>query len=404
MIGYNVLVSGNHGNVLQNTRHRFVAQQRQSQPAEVNIMDNYVKERILGRGSFGTVYLIRHRLADGKLSNYRHVLKEITIRDEKQRDGARLEIRLLSQLHHPNIIKYLDSFQSCNGNLCLVMEHCSGGDVNAKIQRRRGAPFSEELIVCWFHQLCSAVQYIHQCKILHRDVKAGNIFVSHDETAVKLGDFGVAKLLNRCGEMALTCVGTPSYLSPEICNQRQYNSKTDIWGLGCVIYQLITLRPPFSGRNIHQLLTQILRSPFMPMPGRYSYELRNTVALMLKKNPQQRPSAELLLKRRLFQSKIAVATSKKRQQRKQWKPPTQTLIGALSLLSLTDSTAIENVSSNCVTLHSDQTYVLSNGTSAFHESEKNKMFLEMMCGSERLKEGSPTLTTRNNVHLQFNND
>jgi len=367
-------------------------------------MDSYVKERVLGRGSFGTVYLIRHRLSNGELSNYRHVLKEIAIRDDKQRDGARLEIQLLSQLHHPNVIKYLDSFQSCNGNLCLVMEYCSGGDVNAKIQRRRGVHFSEELIVRWFHQLCLAVHYIHQRKILHRDVKTGNIFVSQDETTVKLGDFGVAKVLDRCGEMALTCVGTPSYLSPEICNQRQYNSKTDIWALGCVVYQLITLRPPFSGRNIHQLLTQILRSPFMPMPGRYSYELRNTVALMLKKNPQQRPSAESLLKRRLFHSKATVISSKKKQQRKQWKPPTQTLIRALSSLSLTDSITSKNVSSNCVSLPSDQTYVLSNRTSAFHESEKNKMYLEMMCGSKRLKEGIVIRLILHNIYPRFSND
>lgn len=373
-----------------NTGCQLVFRQRQSRPAEFNTMDNYVKERILGRGSFGTVYLIRQRLANGKLSNYHHVLKEITIRDDKQRDGARLEIRLLSQLHHPNIIQYLDSFQSSNGNLCLVMEHCSGGDVNAKIQRRRGVPFNEELIVRWFRQLCSAVHYIHQCKILHRDIKTSNIFVNHNETTLKLGDFGVAKVLDRCGEMALTCVGTPSYLSPEICNQRQYNSKTDIWALGCVVYQLITLRPPFSGRNIHQLLTHILRSPFKPMPGRYSYELRNTVALMLKKNPQQRPSAESLLKKRLFYSEVAVTGSKKKQQRKQWKPPTQTLIGALSSLTLTDSTELEKAAFNCVSslsLHTDQTYVLPSLNSAFYESEKNKMYLEMMCGLDRLKEG-----------------
>ncbi|KAI9555077.1 hypothetical protein GHT06_017592 [Daphnia sinensis] len=358
---------------------------------------NYIKERVLGRGSFGTVYLIKMNVgttvtqglrvdggrgikAEHGAANY--VLKEICIRDEKQREAARQEGRLLSQLNHVNIIRYFDSFESpVTGNLCLVMEYCPGGDVAAVIRQRRGVPFPEQQILGWFQQLVSALDYLHKRKILHRDIKTGNIFVTANLLVLKLGDFGVAKVLERTGQMARTCVGTPIYLSPEICGNRQYNSKSDIWSLGCVLYQLMTLRPPFTGRNMNQLLIAIVRGHFPPMPARYSYELRQTVATMLRKNPEERPSAEALLRKRLFSSKQAHQSSTKRKllasssspnrkglgllsvyanpllsrpakstfvkgknqtiktkkdPRRRWNPPTQTLIGALSSLTVTD--------------------------------------------------------------------
>ncbi|XP_057377743.1 serine/threonine-protein kinase Nek5-like [Daphnia carinata] len=374
---------------------------------------NYIKERVLGRGSFGTVYLIKMKTTDThgfRVDGARdfktehgaasYVLKEICIRDEKQREAARQEGRLLSQLNHVNIIRYFDSFESpITGNLCLVMEYCPGGDVAAVIRQRRGVPFPEQQILSWFQQLVSALDYLHKRKILHRDIKTGNIFVTANLLVLKLGDFGVAKVLERTGQMARTCVGTPGYLSPEICGNRQYNSKSDIWSLGCVLYQLMTLRPPFTGRNMNQLLIAIVRGHFPPMPARYSYELRQTVATMLRKNPEERPSAEALLRKRLFSSKQAHQSSTKRKvssspsnrkgllsvyanpllsrpakstfvkgknqtvktkkdPRRRWNPPTQTLIGALSSLTVTDeATFILNDSSRWSLDHlSENTY------------------------------------------------
>jgi len=372
---------------------------------------DYVKERILGRGSFGTVYLIsiRSNVTGNVESQLEHrVLKEIVLHDETVAKSTSQEVQILSKLQHPNIIRYFDSFEVAGGDstgpiLCLVMEYCPGGDVGGIIARRRGVPFNEEQIIYWFKQLVSALDHLHQRKILHRDVKTGNIFANADTSVLKLGDFGNARVLERNSQMAKTCVGTPNYLSPEICSRRQYNSKTDIWSLGCVLYQLLTLRPPFSGRNIHHLLTQILRSHFPPISPRYSYELRNTVSLMLRKNPDERPGADILLKKRFFttqplaHNKLPVAVSqrassapvkrsyssestlsyksnrkgpgslsvyatpqlrrpvksksvqgvaqKKREpRRKLWKSPTQTLLGALKSLSLFEgetTTAVE---------------------------------------------------------------
>ena len=431
---------------------------------------NYIKERVLGRGSFGTVFLIRMATTDAKGVNgvrtnnkspengaLNYVLKEICIRDEKQRDAARQEGRLLSQLNHSNIIRYFDSFESpITGNLCLVMEYCPGGDVAAVIRQRRGVPIPETQILNWFQQLASALDYLHKRKILHRDVKTGNIFVMANPSVLKLGDFGVAKVLERTGQMARTCVGTPGYLSPEICGNRQYNSKSDIWSLGCVLYQLMTLRPPFTGRNMNQLLIAIVRGHFPPMPARYSYELRQTVATMLRKNPEDRPSAEALLRKRLFsikqthqsvtkrklvissinrkgigslsvyatplsrpakgtfvKSKSQIVKTKK-DPRRRWNPPTQTLIGALSSLTLTDATTTftlanerswsldhlseniydesdesqHSVDSDILCCSNDQnTIVRPSDETQYHRLERWMVSLEAVHGVKLLKDG-----------------
>lgn len=432
----------------------------------------YTKERILGQGSFGTVFLIRIKNFKNSLktesgrenddvaeTDSRYVLKDICIRDEKQREAARQECHLLSQLNHSNIIRYFDSFESpVTGNLCLVMEYCPGGDVAAVIRHRRGVPFNERQVVLWFQQLASALNYLHQRKILHRDIKTGNIFVTADSSVVKLGDFGVAKVLEQTGQMARTCVGTPGYFSPEICGRRQYNSKSDIWSLGCVLYQMMTLRPPFTGRNMNQLLCAILRGQFPPMPVRYSYELRQTVATMLKKNPDERPSAEALLKKRLFSFKHLtqqevpsipkrklntptanrkglgtlavyaapllrpVKTIKNKSQmirkdknkkdhypRRRWKPPTQTLIGALSSLCLTETSTVtisnkpsrwslgrldsicddsdESLRSDEFERFNDQQSATKTSETPFHRLERWLVSLEAVHGVQRLQNG-----------------
>ena len=116
-------------------------------------MESYVKERILGKGSFGTVFLIRQKIDDHSGGRDELcVLKEIRISDEEQRSAARREGRLLSQLNHPHIIRYLDSFEA-QDNLCLVMEFCPGGDVQALIRKRRGVHIPEPQIVNWFRMV-----------------------------------------------------------------------------------------------------------------------------------------------------------------------------------------------------------------------------------------------------------
>ena len=128
--------------------------------------------------------------------------------------------------------------------MVIAMEYCKGGDLRAILQQRAGILFPQDRILDWFVQLCLATKYIHNRHILHRDIKSQNIFLT-EAGKIKLGDFGISKMLDNSKELANTCVGTPYYLSPEICQNKPYNSKSDVWALGCVLYEMASLKHPF---------------------------------------------------------------------------------------------------------------------------------------------------------------
>ncbi|XP_027743963.1 serine/threonine-protein kinase Nek5-like isoform X2 [Empidonax traillii] len=159
-------------------------------------------------------------------------------------------------------------------------------------------------ILSWFVQISLGLKHIHDKKILHRDVKAQNIFLSSNGKVAKLGDFGIARQLNSTMEFAHTCVGTPYYLSPEICENRPYNNKTDIWSLGCVLYELCTLKHPFEGNSLHELVLKICRGRFHPVPPSYSYDLRILISQLFKISPRDRPSISSILRKPFLQKLV----------------------------------------------------------------------------------------------------
>ncbi|XP_077435433.1 serine/threonine-protein kinase Nek5 isoform X2 [Vanacampus margaritifer] len=260
-------------------------------------MDDYEVVRPIGEGAFGKAFLVRAKAThDG--DNAPCVVKMINLAKmpSREKEAARKEVALLSNMKHPNIVTFIRSFQD-RGSLCIVMEYCDGGDLMMKINMQRGVFFTEQQILAWFVQICLGLKHIHDKKILHRDIKSQNIFLSERGVKVKLGDFGIARMLTHTLELARTCVGTPLYLSPEICESRPYNNKTDIWSLGCVLYELCTLRHPFEGKSLSQLVSKICRGRFIPVPARYSYDLRLLVEQLFKVNPRERPSVSSLLQR-----------------------------------------------------------------------------------------------------------
>ncbi|CAH1777895.1 unnamed protein product [Owenia fusiformis] len=262
-------------------------------------MDKYQRIKKIGEGSFGKALLVRHK-ENGK----QFVIKEINISKmgRKEREDSRKEVAVLAQMNHPNIVFYRESFEEA-GNLHIVMDFCEGGDLYGRMNKQRGVLFPEDTILDWFVQICLSIKHIHDRKILHRDIKTQNIFLTK-HGVVKLGDFGIAKVLNSTVELARTCIGTPYYLSPEICENRPYNNKSDIWSLGCVLYELATLKHAFEAGNMKNLVLKIIRGSFPPVPPRYSYELRNLIAALLKRNPRDRPSVNSILKKNFIQARI----------------------------------------------------------------------------------------------------
>ncbi|XP_056619606.1 serine/threonine-protein kinase Nek1 isoform X3 [Triplophysa dalaica] len=253
-------------------------------------MEKYERLKKIGEGSFGKAILVKSR-EDGR----QYVIKEIGISrmSNKERQESRKEVAVLANMSHPNIVQYKESFEE-SGCLYIVMDYCEGGDLFKKINNQKGILFPEEQILDWFVQICLALKHVHDRKILHRDIKSQNIFLTKDGT-VQLGDFGIARVLNSTVELARTCIGTPYYLSPEICENKPYNNKSDVWALGCVLYEMCTLKHAFEAGNMKNLVLKIIRGSYPAVSVHYSQDLRLLLAKLFKRNPRERPSVSTIL-------------------------------------------------------------------------------------------------------------
>ncbi|XP_064608528.1 serine/threonine-protein kinase Nek1-like isoform X2 [Liolophura sinensis] len=262
-------------------------------------MDKFVKLRKIGEGSFGKAYLVK-----SKTNGEQYVVKEIGIikMNAREREESRKEVAVLAQLNHPNIVTYRESFEE-HGSLFIIMDYCAGGDLYSKISAQRGVLFQEAQVLDWFVQICLALKHIHDRKILHRDIKSQNIFLTMSGR-VRLGDFGIAKVLNSTVELARTCIGTPYYLSPEICENKPYNNKSDVWSLGCVLYELATLKHAFESGNMKNLVLKIIRGSYPPISPKYSYDMRGLLAQLFKRSPRDRPSINTILKKPFLRPRI----------------------------------------------------------------------------------------------------
>ncbi|XP_071488237.1 uncharacterized protein [Diadema antillarum] len=229
-------------------------------------------------------------------------LKKIQL-DEKRKTRTRTaverEAKILSQLKHPHIVTYHDSFFEEKPEvvfLCIAQDYCDGGNLDERIQtaKLRSEHFSEDRVMQWFIQLAMAVQFIHSKKILHRDLKTQNVFLTKKDV-IKLGDFGISRTLEHTVDQAKTCVGTPCYLSPELCQDQPYNNKSDVWALGCLLYELCAFEPAFDAHNLLSLYFKIVKGDNPTLPSMYSGDLQGLLAAILVKDPDKRPSATTIL-------------------------------------------------------------------------------------------------------------
>eukprot|EP00002_Diphylleia_rotans_P004997 TRINITY_DN1394_c0_g1_i3.p1 TRINITY_DN1394_c0_g1~~TRINITY_DN1394_c0_g1_i3.p1 ORF type:complete len:469 (-),score=113.49 TRINITY_DN1394_c0_g1_i3:305-1711(-) len=175
----------------------------------------------------------------------------------------------------------------------MVLQYCDGGDLAQAINKAKHADqtFNEEQVVDWICQLVSALSYIHAHHIVHRDLKTSNIFLTK-KNVIKLGDFGISKILDNTTDLAMTMVGTPYYMSPEVCQNQPYNHKSDVWAMGCCIYEVCTLQRAFGADSLMGLVYKIVKEQYPPIPTTYSQQLRDLIGSMMAKNPRDRPSTE----------------------------------------------------------------------------------------------------------------
>eukprot|EP00659_Diplonema_papillatum_P014534 gene14534-22244_t len=257
------------------------------------MMNAYEKIEKLGEGGQGKVYKVR-RKHDGEVV----VLKMINCTDNAFLKHAETEITVMKGLEHPHIVKMLESFTykgTRHSYICIIMEYCNGGDLFqkfCKVKKERGR-FDEQAIFDWISQISSALQYLHLKDLWHRDVKAANILFT-DNGKLKLGDFGLSATYNSKGHN--TVVGTPYYFAPEVMLHEKYTNKVDIWNVGVVVLELITLKQ--QPINVEVLCDQnnVKEKVMKLVTDRgYSRKLGMLVSSMLAKDAQERPSAREVL-------------------------------------------------------------------------------------------------------------
>jgi len=261
----------------------------------------YVKQKAVGKGSFGTVFLVKHSKTGKEL-----VLKEVACKGLSISAAVKQveEIHFLKRLNHPHLIKYHASFlDEVNLAVIIIMEYVEGGDLKQKIENRAkgGQPFAESLVLRWLVQCVSALHFCHHnLLLLHRDIKPANILLTKDSD-VKLSDFGLSKSLAASNMQAQTKVGTPLYMSPELCQGQPYDRGADIWALGCTLYHAMALKPPWvdqaeTGRgaigNVINLMKVIISNPLdlQPLRATYSFDLCGLLASMVAKERDSRPA------------------------------------------------------------------------------------------------------------------
>ena len=263
----------------------------------------YRKIKLIGKGSFGEAVLVRSK-ADGK----RYVAKAIesAAMTPKEKRDVQNEIKILAAVNHPNIIKYHEHFE--DGTLIfIVMEYADGGDLSSRIKERKKqepvTPFDPQLCIFWFLQIAMALKYLHDKHVLHRDLKTANVFLT-SKNVVKLGDFGISTVLQNTMACAKTVCGTPYYFSPELCQSKPYNNKSDVWALGVVFYETLTLQRPFNAKSLKELLKKILVGSYEPVPTSVPVEVRSLCASLLQVNPVQRPSVNRVLESAFVQESL----------------------------------------------------------------------------------------------------
>ncbi|CAH2324354.1 serine threonine- kinase Nek11 isoform X1 [Pelobates cultripes] len=257
-----------------------------------SVMNRYTVQEKLGSGSFATAYLVTDAKDGGSLK----VLKRIScggLRPDSTLPSAR-EAKLLGSLRHPFIVQFFSSFLE-KEDFCIITEYCEGGDLDCIIQQQKdkNRPFPEGHITEWFIQLLLGVNYLHERLVLHRDLKTKNIFLKNG--TIKIGDFGVSRILSLPTDMATSFTGTPHYMSPETFSNSGYNSKSDIWSLGCILYEICCFQYAFEASNWIKLVSLIVEGPTPCLPSKYSAALNDILQRTLRKDPEERPSASEIL-------------------------------------------------------------------------------------------------------------
>ena len=264
-------------------------------------MENFEIISKLGDGSYSTVYKVKRKI-DDKI----YALKKVKLMNlsEKEKLNSLNEVRILASIKSNFVISYKEAFFNEKDNtLGIIMEFADNGDLYQKIIecKKKKIYMEEDDIWKIFIQVVKGLKSLHDLKILHRDIKSANVFLFKDGSA-KLGDLNVSKVAKK--GLGYTQTGTPYYASPEVWKDLAYDNKSDIWSLGCVLYEAITLYPPFRAQNMENLFKKVIKGEISRIPDKYSFDLFEIIRLLIQVKPEKRPSCDELLQNEIIIKKI----------------------------------------------------------------------------------------------------
>jgi NIMA (never in mitosis gene a)-related kinase 1/4/5 len=252
-------------------------------------MNDFMILSKIGEGAYSEVYKVK-RVSDKQV----YALKKVKMGSlsTKEKENALNEVRILASVKHETIIGYKEAFfEDSTACLCLVMEFADDQDLYHKIVKHQKSNqyIDETTIWAIFIQMVRALNVLHGKKILHRDLKSANVFLSRQSHA-RLGDLNVSKVAKK--GLLYTQTGTPYYASPEVWQDKPYDSKSDIWSMGCVLYEMCALKPPFRANDMNGLYKRVLKGHYPPIdPKHYSKSLQSVIASMLCVDANLRPSS-----------------------------------------------------------------------------------------------------------------
>ncbi|PIK59745.1 polo-like kinase [Apostichopus japonicus] len=255
----------------------------------------YRKGKFLGKGGFAKCYELidphTNEIFAGKV-----VSKALLVK-QHQKDKMAMEIAIHRNLKHKHVVGFHSFFEDDN-NVYVVLELCRRRSMMELHKRRRAVTEPETRY--FMMQIVLGVQYMHDTKVIHRDLKLGNLFID-DDMNIKIGDYGLATREEFEGERKRTLCGTPNYIAPEVLTKKGHSFEVDTWSLGCIMYTLLVGKPPFETTSLKETYQKI-RSNDYHIPSNISLSARALISRLLQKDPTKRPNMAAILKDDFFTS------------------------------------------------------------------------------------------------------
>ena len=251
----------------------------------------YLKGKFLGKGAFARCFEFTN--LENKRISAAKIMKKSTLTRARQKQKLMSEIKIHRSLHQNHIVGFEHFFEDAE-SVYILLELCQNQSLNELLRRRKR--LHELEVQCYINQICAAVKYLHSHRVIHRDLKLGNLFIN-DKMEVKIGDFGLATKLEFDGERKRTICGTPNYIAPEVLEGKQGHSyEVDVWSIGVIIYTLIIGKPPFETSDVKTTYKRIRMNAYnFPDNVTISDTARDLITKILNNDPAKRPTIDDIL-------------------------------------------------------------------------------------------------------------